>query len=828
MKNHLSIFLFFIGFAAMAQPTDNPYRARFDAEMPSAPYHWTDSLPWNKVVNIQNYSNLVRKVRDFSSNFEDDSLNDWLFAFRAAQNAAVGLGGGVVYFPSLPFRVVIPGTDSSYYFSDDLMLKSDIILRGPTPAALDARQNTFCPPAFLEFPKYIYRGDVSINTPNSTAFKQIAIDTNGITGQGKPGFRNIALVYLDINRGRIAAFPTFKEVRQSPTVILFVANEKPRNFLVLGVRSNNVAIPDRDIPAEIISSGSENWHRWPYRLAANIDLYVSANAIVAGCRLNDYQNNTNTNRLIQSDDFAQSGYKPKPANATTPPCSPTPEQAKFDYNRHYGIIINRLKNIAYSAAVGFVNNATPSQEPELYAPGNLVLDNWIFKTSRAAIQAAGYGLIIKGNVTKDLQIKEASISPGGVNCLLSQFGAATPPTFENRGIDFSGWDVTIQNNQTEVFRTKLLPSNAFSTDGEGWYYQGISAGTARNILVSQNTFSGNEAGLCVALGSSNKKGFNGFTNTKSLQNIKVTNNDFGGIPFRIQAQGATTHTIQGLTVSGNTNVHSIEVKADGCGDSARVFNNSKIATPVNACGVPDLNIDCFTSINSNLSLRNENSNTGFSTYPNNPGGDDRSGCANVCPQGGPACGFPAITISDPTGNDCYAFGQQIPSVTVDYVFGAPANCAPDSIVLMRGPGIKVEKISQGFTPGSGQQFFTSYSAPVQDGSENIYAIIYKDAFFAQSPSKNIRICVSVAPSVISQDQIKMYPNPAGKSLNLAMKGISGESQYGIFDLTGRKLLGGKVDNSIISNLDVSQLAKGTYLVRFNINKQNVTKKLIID
>jgi len=770
----------------------------------------------------------VRKVRDFSSNFEEDSLNDWLLAFRAAQNAAVGLGGGVIYFPPLPSRVVVPGTDSSYYFSDDLKLKSNIILRGPTPTALDARQNTFCPPAFLEFPKYIYRGDISINTPNSTAFKEITIDTNGITGQGKSGFRNIALVYLDINRGRIAAHPTFRAVPKTPTITLNVANEKPRNFLILGVRSNNVCIPDMNIPADIISAGSQNWHRWPWLYVANIDLYVSANAIIAGCRLNDYQNNTNTNRLIQNDDFAQSGYKPRPFNTNTPPCSPTPEQAKFDYNRHYGIFLNRLKKVGYNSAVGFQSNSGPSWEPELYAPGNLVLDNWIFKTANVGIQAAGTGLIVKGNVIKDLQNKESAINTQGNRCLNPDYGTATPPTNENRGIDFAGYDVTIQNNQTEVYRTKFLPSNSYSTDGEGWYYQGAGGGTVRNILVTNNTFIGNSAGLCDALGSSNKKGFNGFTNTTNLQNIKVINNDFGGIPFRIQAQGAITHTIQGLIVSGNTNMHSIEVRADGCGDSARVFNNSKITTPVNACGVPDLNIDCFTSINSNLALRNENSNTGFITYPNNPNGDDRTGCANVCSQGGPQCGFPSATISDPPSSNCYGNSSQI-IVVVDYTLSDL--CSPDSIVLFKVDGQKVEKVTGTSLPaGSGQATFTSYFTPSFNWVlEPIYAIIYKGQFFGHSTSRQINQCVSNTSLLKEKAEVSIFPNPTRGMLSFELKNAIGASEIRVTDLSGRNLLSYQDKfKSSQGVLDISSLSKGCYLISFRMGTEIVRKKLLVE
>jgi hypothetical protein len=827
MKHKLTILFLLCctAFSLHAQPTDNPYRSRYWSEMPAAPFHWTDSLRWNNVVNISNYSNLVRKVRDFSSNFEEDSLNDWLLAFQAAQTQVLSTGGGVIYFPKLPQKVYLtPGADSSYYFSDNLLLRSNVILRGPTPTVTDAKSNGFSPDAFLEFPKYVYKGDQGVNTDNNTAFKEITIDP-AESGPGQPGFKNIGLVYMDINRGRISAHPTFTSITVGTQTNIGVANQKPRNYLILGIRSNNVAIPDLNIPSAIQASGSQEWHRWPWRFGSNIDIYVAANCIIAGCRLNDYQNNTNANRLIQNDDFAQAGYKPKPAS-NEPACSPSPEQAKFDYNRHYGIILNRLKKTGYNSTLSFQSNSGPQQEPELFAPGNMVVDNWVYKTSRVAIQATGLGLVIKGNIMKDVLGKESIIDATGQNCLRSDYSGSTPPTFENRGIDFSGWNVRIENNETEVYRIKLLPSNAYSSDGEGWYYQGVGGGTARNIWVSGNTFIGNSAGLCDALSSSNRKGFNGFANTVNLQNIKVINNNFGGIPFRIQTQGTppANYTIQGLEVSGNTNLHSIEVRADGCGDESKVFNNSKTISPVPSCGIPDLNIDCFTSLNADPSQRNENSNTGFSTYPPNPNGDDRPGCANVCPtQTG--CALMSLSITDPT--DPGVVYQPNTNVFFNVKYSSPG-CQPDSLILYKNQGIVVQKItSANLQQGTDiDQLFVSYSTPPSGLCESLYAVIYKDNFSRQSSIYNV--CLVSSEKMLSQStDVKMYPNPASGTLHFEFEGTDGYSKFLLTDLMGRALMTESLPFGH-TTISVSDLALGTYLVRLQIKNQWLTKRLVIE
>ena len=817
----LLLLLFLFSKSIIAQtPTDNPYRTRYGSIIPAAPFHWTDSIRWNNVVNILDYANLVVRIDDPGE--EDDAYlqNNWLPAFTAAQNALVAAGGGVIFFPFLGPKYdgdggIDPGKDSAYFFSDHLRLKSNVILRGETPPNLDARNANFTPPSYFEFPRY--RGGTSVSVNNNTAFKEITVDTTGIVGPGRPGFRNIGIVYLDINRGRFAAHPTFT---------IAVANEKPRNVLILGIRSNNVAVPERKVPDDLPATPAavdRLAKRWSWHLAANIDVYVSANCVVAGCRMNDYLNNTGrgTLRRILDNSFNQSNYIPKVCRDV--PCSPTPSQAKFDYNAHYGVLLNRLKKTGYNIAdVGFQSNSTPDMEPELFAPGNIVIDNWIYKTSRVAIQAAGNGLIVKGNITKDDNVKQAAIGPNGSNCLCQDYPPNNTPTFENRGIDVAGWNVLVDNNTVESFRHKLIPSNKYSGDGEGWYFQGVYGTTARDLTFSNNTYIGSTDGFCDAiLNTFTNKGFNGITNTNSIQNVRVFNNDNGGIPFRVESNGTPpiAYTIQGLKIYNNTNLHSIRIKATGCGDSAFVTNNTKGGAN-GACGLADLEIDCFTSLNPDYAQRNVNSNIGFSFLAN---GASRSGCANVC-SNSPTCGFPSGFIA-PFQN-CPPNSQQL-ILTVNYSLSG--SCSPDSIVLFKNSGIRVEKVD-GFTlvPGTGEAVFTNYITPPNwNNPETLYAIIYRvNTPTGQTPSKSLCF-LGVEPLSIQTNQIKMYPNPTSKTLNFETEGLTGTGTVRISDLRGRTL----IQKDILmgqSSADVSGLAKGTYLVQFRIKNQNVVKKLLID
>jgi hypothetical protein len=829
----LGMFLIVSNLTFSQAPTDNPYRARYGATLPAFPYHWTDSIRWNNVVNIQDYANQVQRIDDPGE--EDDAYlqNDWLSAFNAAQNALVSSGGGVIFFPVLPQKYdgeggIDPGKDSAYFFSDDIRLKSNVILRGVTPPNLDAKQTNFTPPSYIEFPKY--RGGTSVSVPNSTSFKEITVDTTGIVGPGKPGFRNIGVVYLDVNRGRFAAHPTFVNVNIPGGGSFGLALEKPRNVLILGMRSNNVAIPDLGVPDNlpaVPAAVDRLAKRWSWRMAANVDVYVSANCIIAGCRMNDYLNNNGRGNLrrILNNSFNQSNYIP---NAITgePPCTPTPDQAKFDYNAHYGILLNRLKKNGYNSTLSFQSNASPAQEPELYATGNVVVDNWIFKNTRVAIQAAGFGLIVKGNISKDDVTKQIAINPGGTGCLRTTYPPANTPTYENRGIDIAGWNVLVDSNTVEAYRHKLLPSNQYTSDGEGWYFQGPSGSTAKNITISNNRYIGSSDGFCDAILNTNiNKGFNGFTNTVKMENILVFNNDNGGIPFRIEASlGATppsNYTLTGFKMYNNTNLHSIKVLANGCGDSSFVYNNSKGGGNP-ACGIPDLQVDCFTSINANLFQRNENSNTGFSTWPSNPNGDDRPGCGNPCPNGGPPQGFPSgsLTLDAP----CYTFGQSNINIQLDYTI--PGGESPDSVVLFRGQGSRVQKITSGLAAGQGTTFFSGFTASSSLYDEAVYSVIYKQGYSGQTSTVFIKICVGVENQIVDPSEIIIYPNPSKGVFQIVSPN---QIQSLIFaDLTGRMVLEKKLDIQG-SEIDASNLKRGIYLFKLKTgNQQIITKKLIVE
>jgi hypothetical protein len=75
-----------------------------------------------------------------------------------------------------------------------------------------------------------------------------------------------------------------------------------------------------------------------------------------------------------------------------------------------------------------------------------------------------------------------------------------------------------------------------------------------------------------------------------------------------------------------------------------------------------------------------------------------------------------------------------------------------------------------------------------------------------------------------QNAIRMFPNPAANELTFSCNLLNPIS-YSIFDVTGREILNGSFSGTITLELD--NLTNGTYLVRFESDKETLHKKLTI-
>ncbi|HIK12072.1 MAG TPA: hypothetical protein IGS52_17740 [Oscillatoriaceae cyanobacterium M33_DOE_052] len=471
--------------SASGGPTDNPVAAKYGND-----YSWTDEIKWDCVYNITDF----RKNTDIER-------------FNAARDAAAANGGGVVYFPA-----------GEYNFEDNIYLKNGVVLRGDNPNVADAKSSGYAPRSRLVFPKYEPRLTGN-GTPNDTAFKKIFTENPS-------GDSNIGLVNLDINRAAI-------------WIVGDAEGGKHRNLVVFGVRSNNVAEPDPQVPDV---SFQDAWLRYSYRFATNIKLNGMENILVANNRLND----------AVTDSYEQPGYKVKTADGKSVLTYGEGNKVPFSYTDHYGIVVNRSKS------GGFALAATREVEPALFRRGIVIRDNWIYHTMRSAIHAAGDGLVIEGNQITDNPRKQAWAHPTG---LKEPRGAAT---FENRAIDWSGSNVRIVGNQYQVYRHQIMSSHYLSTDGEGILIQECCGGT----LVKGAEVANNQGNSYI-----------GFYKVRDMENVKITGNRLldnvsnSDLIFVVADTNNAPYGMKNVLIENNQVNGSILVKGTAGGSGNVVRNN---------------------------------------------------------------------------------------------------------------------------------------------------------------------------------------------------------------------------------------------------------------
>jgi hypothetical protein len=483
-------------------------------------YAWTDNIKWNNVANITNYGGVA------------DNSTDNVSAFNSAAAYISSQGGGVVYFPA-----------GSYYFSNDLILPSGVVILGATPASgsSDAKQSSFNLPTKFRFPKYNFVESGS-GTSNSTAFKSIKLASATSNSAS-----NVGVVYVDINRATIHLAAADK------------ANATGENTVVFGVRSNNAAIPAPDVPKA--SVGQLAYQRYNYRFGANIEVYNKKNVLIANTRSND----------AVTDNYAYNAYvvDNKGSSMTL-----TEGKAIFNYTDHYVIVVGQ-GNGACSAG-------TPTSCPENFRAGIDIRDNWAYHTMRTAIYARGQGLKVRDNVVRDKSAKTAWVDATGTKLV------ADNNTLENRGIDWGGWDVSITGNDIQVYRHFLKTGPFYSVDGEGILLQECCGGsTANGLTISDNT----------------ANSYIGLYKVRDINDVLISNNtlstgmtDVSLIYISANTNGAN-YTIDNTIVEGNDlsgSEASIAFRGSG-GPGSGNFIRSNSSTG----GIVDYSCDANVSFSAN-------------------------------------------------------------------------------------------------------------------------------------------------------------------------------------------------------------------------------------
>ncbi len=513
----LFAFLFFVATSVLAQPNNNPYKARYGGVG-----HWTDSLKWSAVTSVLSFGAIP-----------NDNLDDSA-AVQTGINIIHANGGGVLFFPA-----------GTYNLGGHVKIKSGVILRGEDPTGItNARVENYSPPSKLVFPRFELDTNANGGAGNDRkkAFKGISSELE---------CSNYGVVNLDINRAYISFQPQFNFTPGAPHTSP-QSIQRNRNVIVYGCRTNNAVIADGGVP----SVQQRPWQVFPWRFSANIEIFVFANCVIANNRLNDGT----------ADSFEMPNYIIQRRGTSnwirlTERTLGTGWRAQFNYTDHYGISLNRAKiyqdTTGRYRVVGVATYGTPETEPDLYRTGFEVLHNWVYKTSRVGIIAAGIGLVIRGNVTLDDSLKvlrEFENFTGPVGLVTPQ-GATT---FENRGIDFSGWQVIVDSNYVEA--TSNFVSGYLSTDGEGILLQECCGGTPVNDYTISNNITANYIGIYKM---------------RDINNLKIVNNEMGGSTIYVVANtNGASYYLNNFLMEGNTNVGNIQAIGSRGGARGVIRNNT--------------------------------------------------------------------------------------------------------------------------------------------------------------------------------------------------------------------------------------------------------------
>jgi len=763
--SRILVILLAISFLAKAQPVDNPYKSKYGGVG-----HWTDSLAWSQVNNVLTFGAIA-----------DDNLDDSA-AVQSAINQVHANGGGVVFFPA-----------GTYNISGHLKIKTGVILRGENPTGvLSAKEAGYRPASKLVFPRFLLDTTANNGAGNDRkkAFKSI---------KGDYDCSNAGIVNLDINRAYIGFQPQFNANPGSPFVAAQPIQEN-RNIIVMGVRSNNAVILDANIPilGTPVGSKQREWQVFPWRFSSNIDIYVNKNCVIANNRLNDGP----------ADNFEMPNFKIKrrgTENWITLGLRTIGSgwKADFDYNAHYGISLNRAKLYKDSNGTykihGGATYANPENEPYLFRTGFEIKDNWIYKTSRVGITAAGIGLLIKGNVLRDSPQKEQQAFENFTGPTANQTPQGAT-TMENRCIDFSGWQVVIDSNDVEAYKNYV--SGYLTTDGEGILLQECCGGTQ----VNDYTISNNNTKNNIAI-----------YKMRDINNLKILNNNMNGNGFFIVANtNSDAYYLNNFLVEGNTNVSDIFASGTRGGFAGYIRNNT-------GTGTAAVGLSCHVNF--------ENNNSGFGnvTYravdPNNLANHTPPVVSGPCAE---STIYPKVEIVQPQADT--TFEDNLTQYTlkarlkqgdlftakIDFLLGTDVVAQDLTVNPFDSVATYVWNVPTNATN------ITAFTARVRDGGLTSFSTVRKFT--------RIVPVVSIGHLSYTQGGVHVYPNPveAGSTLQVQIDDSRTNPTFFLFDLAGKKLnlSQAQIIGQQTFSLDISSNPQGIYLLKIESKEGSQVVRVI--
>ena len=129
---------------------------------------------------------------------------------------------------------------------------------------------------------------------------------------------------------------------------------------------------------------------------------------------------------------------------------------------------------------------------------------------------------------------------------------------------------------------------------------------------------------------------------------------------------------------------------------------------------------------------------------------------------------------------------------------------------------------------------------IEDGNGNRIAIVEDEEdgltyayVYLNNVTTNCTLRCSFKEAPIGFDPVannvvmKLQPNPASSMVNVALKGVTGNVNMALIDMSGRVVSTSQFDAENGTTINVSNLAKGAYFVRITNSKFNKIEKLIV-
>jgi acetyltransferase-like isoleucine patch superfamily enzyme len=772
------IFIFFIyqTLTVLSQPTNNPYKEKYS----NSSFHWTDDLPWEKVYNINSYAGTTLELKLIN-----------------AQNDIVSKGGGVLYFPK-----------GDYFFNENITLRNGVIWRGEPSLNSDAKSDAFAPLTRFIFPKFEPITTGNSVSDKSKAFKRIRSEyTNFAAKTTIPNdtVRNIGIIDIDINRANIILHPSYVNYLPKGSGSTNYIPCYLENVIVMGVRNNNVAFP---LPGSR-PNYQNKWQEWPWRYMANIDALVQKNLVISNNRFNDLMNNSI--HPITDESFDQPGYKVLDSDTNDTITYTDGAKARFSYTNHYGLIVNRFYNF-YEISNGIFStgdlilcndNAAELESakyPSIFNKGVEILDNYMYNTQQVAFFVAGQGMVIKNNVIKDNNSKSQWVSRSGL------YRIKYDAFLENRAIDFSGFDVLIENNEIEVYRTKFETSSYYSNDGEGIMLQECCGGSrANDIKILKNTLIGSNAYI-------------GLYKTRDITNVSIKDNVLSEQDIYLNANtNSTDYSCYNVTVTGNKGVRNITLTGSKSGSDCAISNNT---------GSGKIEASCYVnqSFNSGFTLPVCTTIKSLSNEPDSicTNSNESKICLPPFYQGGDSLCFtiPSGCTLNVEKAQWKCLNEGYPMVefsqSADTVFINSATSFSTNAVIKSGNVDSIMLICNGklFKP----RRINTPDDNIDVTKRGIYNLIYKlwGCNGSTAYSKQLIVINKPSTSALYQQNndnsktITTYPNP---TYNFVRVNINEVFSYRVFN-TGSQLI--KQGFSKQGEIDLSNFNAGIYIIEIRI------------